>query len=780
MPDYAALAAEHGGVPDYAALAAEHGGTVDTPTADFKSTNEKDASGNAVVLPDWSQRLGLHEPTDSRVLGFLRGAGTAAVDLAEGAAAGINSTVLHGGDLIRRATGMERIIDTPAAKQAMHAPENLQGTIGKGVEQAAEFAGPLAAVSKGVGGLSLAARLAAEGAAGAGVAGVQSGGDPATMAVGAALPAAFAAGSGIVKGAAGMASRAAAGASEGGVGGAIANAVMSVAKPESKAMLVQALKPRNTRLNFGSALDRALPEIKAVEQETGQPIKNIDQLIEATKAAKARVWQQWEQLAGPKRAMGMTVDTSPVADAIEASIPRRVQIQNPEQAKRIKALADTYRTRMGVDDVQQMLSETNDSLESYYNKFPQSRAKALNANPEIAHEVAEAENLRKVLYNALDSDADGAAAREVKRRYGALMEVEDAAMRRSNVAARQQPESLSEQIGKVRAAADMARGVWRASHGDLAGLGDIAAARAGSATATYLKEQQSTNNLILRALRAHTALPTPIEMPKAPNIAGYLPPASVRMGPGADPSFVRGVPAQPAMPERLGLPAPARQMPPAPDASFVRGVPAEVARPERLGLPAKSQGPEIPSGAPIQIDARPKPDTSGVKSVKAAPVAYDYMPTRGKMGRPSQRLVPSQYSGDPGAAPAPKSIPIDTKAKSALQWIRQDMDAIPYQEGGTVNRASANAGTDNDWMHGDMRASSRVNTSGGAPIYRAIVGESGSASRGDVIKAIDELLTGSGKRSPLKDSIVEVAEGLKRGMNSVKRLMMTPPGHVGR
>jgi hypothetical protein len=88
-----------------------------------------------------------------------------------------------------------------------------------------------------------------------------------------------------------------------------------------------------------------------------------------------------------------------------------------------------------------------------------------------------------------------------------LMEIEGEALRRSNVARRQQPEGLSEQIGAVRAAADMARGTWRLLHGDLSGAADLAAAHAGRSTAKALKEAQTTDALIKRAFESYRSRP---------------------------------------------------------------------------------------------------------------------------------------------------------------------------------------------------------------------------------------------------------------------------------
>jgi len=562
----------------------------------------------------WADRAGLNEPTDSRVRGFLRGSGAAAADMVEGAASGLMSTAFHGGDLIRRSLGMERVIDSPEAQQAMRAPASVAGTIGRVVEQGAEFAIPLSKVSKSVSALSWLSRMAAEGAAGAGAAGIQSGGDPTTMTAGALAPVV---GSVALKGARGATNairNMAAGAAEDGVGGAIAGVTRAAAPVEPKTALVQALKPRNTRVNFGAGLDRAFPEIKASEQAIGRPIASLDDLLPAVKNAKQRVWSQYEQLAGPQRAIGARLDLSGVADAIDASIPKRLDMMKPKRAAALRQMADAYRNgTFGLDDAETLLREANADLDAYYNKFPGARRSTALTNPETANTVAEAEALRKAIYRKLDATGEGQAAAELKRRYGALLEVEDAALRRSNVAARQQPESLSEQIGKVRAAADMARGAWRVAHGDLSGAADIAAARAGTATAKYLKEQQTTDALIRRAFASFRGEPVPIPMPAQPTVAGLLPPATTRLGGGADRSSVRAVPAEYAkrepLPPSRQLPPGARPMPAAPDPSSVRAVRgeygAQVPKPAPKLLPSPAR--QMPTGA----------DPSGVRSVEA-------------------------------------------------------------------------------------------------------------------------------------------------------------------
>src|SRR3990167_4162734 len=62
-------------------------------------------------------------------------------DLVTGVGKGMLSTGVHGGDIIRRALGMERIIDDPEV-QALITPEGKMQGIGKFGEQVTEFIGP--------------------------------------------------------------------------------------------------------------------------------------------------------------------------------------------------------------------------------------------------------------------------------------------------------------------------------------------------------------------------------------------------------------------------------------------------------------------------------------------------------------------------------------------------------------------------------------------------------------------------------------------------------------
>lgn len=150
----------------------------DWKTVDLQE--EKPPSTAIAAPPTWANKLRIMSPQ-----------GRLALDLAEGITSGAASTLFHGGDLVRRALGMERVIDRPEVQQAITAPPSIAGKMGKGMEQIGEFLLPAGIVGKGtkaataaLGGskaASLGTAMAAGGLTGAGMAGLQTGGDPEAM-----------------------------------------------------------------------------------------------------------------------------------------------------------------------------------------------------------------------------------------------------------------------------------------------------------------------------------------------------------------------------------------------------------------------------------------------------------------------------------------------------------------------------------------------------------------------------------------------------------------------
>lgn len=657
-----------------------------------------------------------------------------ATDALKGARAGLISSGVHIGDIFRRMTGAERIIDKPDVQALMTPPDSLAGKVGFFGEQAAEFAVPLTKISGAMRGASLLKRVGADAGASAAVAGLQSGGDPTTTAIGAAGGALVPAAGGAFRGV----QRAAAGAREGGVGGAVASAIRTAAPAEPKAMVVQAIKPRATATRFDQSLDLAMPEIKA----TGAPINGVDDLLKATTEAKKRVRAQYDAMAGPKRAAGWQVNLSGVADAMERSIPKKLQLENPDAALKLQTAAQVYRKPFSLDDAEQLLKETNAELEGLYNKYPPQQRRALLSDPEYARLNAQAVEMRNAIYAALDTAGNGAAARELQRRYGALLEVELETYRRANVAARQQPQSLSEQLSAARAAGDIARGAWRLVRGDLTGAADVASGVAMRNTSQFLREQQTADALIRRAFQAYDRTPTPVDIPPPPQIRGLLGRGPTVTPPPADGSFVRGVPAMPSHSTRPALPAgrPPIEAPPAPDRSFVRGVPAEPARREVRGLLGAAAEPPKPRRV-FHMGGDVQPDASRVGSVPAQPLAYDIDPSVPA----KQGVRVSQFAGDPEAQRAAIASP---EVQTMLRRMLADLDTFEPQRGRLV-RGQGSIARDT-YAHG----------AAGSPVANDIGVISEQHVSNDEIKgAITDLLRGEMPTTRVHTAALDAAMG---------------------
>lgn len=134
--------------------------------------------------------LGLPERTALKIIGDYGDIAQVGSNVLQGAGSGLLSTVFHVGDLIRRATGMERIIEHPEVQKLIAPQLGLGGGTGRMIEQAAEFALPVGEVAKAVKAAPLLARAGAEALASGGVAALQTGGDPGATALGGVLGAA--------------------------------------------------------------------------------------------------------------------------------------------------------------------------------------------------------------------------------------------------------------------------------------------------------------------------------------------------------------------------------------------------------------------------------------------------------------------------------------------------------------------------------------------------------------------------------------------------------------
>lgn len=146
--------------------------------------------GNDVKAELWDAKYAAPSPrtkTFAEQVGVTNPIGKGALDFIEGAGSGAANLVFQGGDLIRRGLGMERVIQRPEVQQLIAAPDSIPGKAGRFAEQAAEMIIPGSGVARATKAAPILARVAAQAATGAGVAGLQTGGDKAAMGTAAAL-----------------------------------------------------------------------------------------------------------------------------------------------------------------------------------------------------------------------------------------------------------------------------------------------------------------------------------------------------------------------------------------------------------------------------------------------------------------------------------------------------------------------------------------------------------------------------------------------------------------
>jgi hypothetical protein len=251
---------------------------------------------------------------------------------------------------------------------------------------------------------------------------------------------------------------------------------------------------------WDAAIAKAAPDMKAVEADLGHPITGVEDALNAVSIAKKGIWKQYaDKLQSAATGMGdeetgATIDGNAIADAMMKSFDRRTALQNPDLVERIQKIADTYRRPMGLDEAEDFLQSANNDLHSYYAKNKVGRQVA-ERDPATGYVVAEGDQLRDSLYSKLD-DLTGPGAADLKGRYGALSNVENELLRRKNVSARQQPDSLAEQLSMARAYGKIAVGTARLSPtAMLEGVQSLAAAK-------WLKARGTTDGMITRAFQA--------------------------------------------------------------------------------------------------------------------------------------------------------------------------------------------------------------------------------------------------------------------------------------
>ena len=304
--------------------------------------------------------------------------------------------------------------------------------------------------------------------------------------------------------------------------GKTAQAGQDIVSPESISALTRGLKPGNTNLNFSKDADLALPIIKETSERINKPIKTIEDFIENTKEAKKNIWGKIQEaldaaegkLSYGTKTVQVGETVSPIVNAQGNKIVRPVfkdieEIRNgingkditdsmvnsidpqsiklsPEYANAIKSATRKYENKgISIAEAEDKMEKINANLSRFFKSS--SRNQYIKGQDEdIAAQLIERKVLRQTLNDKIEK-LTGENVAPLKKSYGALMNLQDEALKRVIVSNRQMPLSLQEQINGVL-------GITRMASGDLTGAVQLIASQGA-------KVLNSSNRLVSQAVK---------------------------------------------------------------------------------------------------------------------------------------------------------------------------------------------------------------------------------------------------------------------------------------
>ena len=290
------------------------------------------------------------------------------------------------------------------------------------------------------------------------------------------------------------------------------------------------------------------------------------------------------------------------------SISERTREQFPELAKKIEARAATYDKLKTFRSIENAIQDANDDLGPLYNRG-QANPNNASTSAEMRATEAEVKQLRKILDDGVER-LTGEGTADLKRRYGALRDIERAAAKQYAVETRVKGANLWEGLAALRAAGDFMSG-------------NVLGAVKGGATLAMgrrLAAVRSPQYLINEAFQGKNAFEpsAPIAPPPGVKIAGALPAAGQSQASHTVP--------EPGIGDRSKI-----VPPPAPPVSGPNAPPIDVDNgPGRGSIPSSGKtiitprpGVEVQPGAP-ELKAGPEPSKalpSGPEPPKQLPPA---------------------------------------------------------------------------------------------------------------------------------------------------------------
>jgi hypothetical protein len=275
------------------------------------------------------------------------------------------------------------------------------------------------------------------------------------------------------------------GAIKGAIGGAVGGAIGSAIEPAASNpvdALTRAVRPTgNIGKNFADKAALALPRLAAEHADT--PITNLDELSDAAHNAADKLWNN-EIVPQIQKHADATIPGGPVAAKIRGGVLAGDKDLFPEASDAAEAFAKKFDGDMNLQQASDRLQSLNRKLQSLYKMDPASRYAATANNPTIEAMESGADELRQQIYAKLESLGEDDPV-GLRKTYGALKTVQQAAEQRSIVYNRLSPINLSQQLATVGGALHAAGHLM---------LGDVPGAVAGVAPILAAKAAKTINS----------------------------------------------------------------------------------------------------------------------------------------------------------------------------------------------------------------------------------------------------------------------------------------------
>lgn len=189
--------------------------------------------------------------------------------------------------------------------------------------------------------------------------------------------------------------------------------------PPVKAV-IEVLKPTNAVKaipDYNLVLPRLIREHPALQSGKA----TLPEIQEALDQSMHENRNYAEAHIGPAKDARMQVDLSPVADAITKNISSTLERNAPAQADALRKIADRYRGKTDIADVENMMHELNAKVADMRRMNPGQWAQTTAASDSKAFLDATTKAMRKQYNAALEKFNGSPAVASLNREYGAMM-----------------------------------------------------------------------------------------------------------------------------------------------------------------------------------------------------------------------------------------------------------------------------------------------------------------------------------------------------------------------